>query len=61
MVDGTGAGQRPANVCNAFEASSEFATLVATLYGTAASDNERTEPFVNNFYLGAYGRNANSD
>jgi RHS repeat-associated protein len=48
------------NVCNAFEASSEFATLVSTLYGTAASDNERTEHFVNNFYLGAYGRNATS-
>ncbi len=46
------------NVCNAFEASSEFQTLVATLYGTAASDNERTEHFVNDFYLGAYGRNA---
>ena len=46
------------NVCNAFEASGEFQTLVATLYGTAASDNERTEHFVNDFYLGAYGRNA---
>jgi hypothetical protein len=29
------------NVCNAFEGSSEFITLVATLYGTTASDNER--------------------
>ena len=48
------------NVCNAFEASSEFQTLVATLYGTAASDNERTEHFFNDFYLGAYGRNATS-
>jgi RHS repeat-associated protein len=48
------------NVCNAFEASAEFQTLVATLYGTAASDNERTEHLVNNFYLGAYGRNATS-
>jgi RHS repeat-associated protein len=46
------------NVCNAFEASSEFQTLVATLYGTAASDNERTEHLVNNFYLGARGTNA---
>src|SRR4029078_3426596 len=46
------------NVCNAFEASGEFQTLVANLYGTAASDNERTEHFVNNFYLGAYGRSA---
>jgi hypothetical protein len=48
------------NVCNAFEASGEFQTLVATLYGTAASDNERTEHLVNNFYLGAYGRDATS-
>jgi RHS repeat-associated protein len=48
------------NVCNAFEGSSEFITLVTTLYGTAASDNERTEHLVNNFYLGAYGRNATS-
>ena len=47
-------------VCNAFEGSSEFITLVATLYGTAASDNERTEHLVNNFYLGAYGRIATS-
>jgi RHS repeat-associated protein len=48
------------NVCNAFEGSSEFVALVTTLYGTAASDNERTEHLVNNFYLGAYGRNATS-
>jgi RHS repeat-associated protein len=54
---GQAAGSR-ANVCNAFEASGEFQTLVATLYGTAASDNERTEHFVNDFYLGAYGRGA---
>jgi RHS repeat-associated protein len=47
-------------VCNAFEASSEFQTLVSTLYGTATSDNQRTEQFVNNFYLGAYGRPATS-
>jgi|GEM_PF-3688565 len=53
-------GSGRANVCNAFEGSSEFATLVATLYGTATSDNERTEHYVNNFYLGAYGRNATS-
>lgn len=46
------------NVCNGFEASGEFQTLVATLYGTAASDNERTEHFVNNFYLGATGQGA---
>ncbi len=42
-----------ANVCNAFEGSSEFITLVSTLYGTAASDNERTDHLVNNFYPGA--------
>jgi hypothetical protein len=42
------------NICTAFEVSSEFATLVSTLYGTAASDNERTDDFVNGFYLGAY-------
>jgi len=54
---GQAAGSR-VNVCNAFEVSGEFQTLVANLYGTAASDNERTEHFVNNFYLGAYGRNA---
>ncbi|MBC8030040.1 MAG: DUF4214 domain-containing protein [Pyrinomonadaceae bacterium] len=53
-------GSGRANVCNAFEGSSEFATLVATLYGTATSDNERTDHFVNSFYLGAYGRNATS-
>ncbi|HEY2974614.1 MAG TPA: DUF4214 domain-containing protein, partial [Pyrinomonadaceae bacterium] len=47
-----------ANVCNAFEGSSEFITLVSTLYGTAVSDNERTEHFVNDFYLGARGTNA---
>jgi RHS repeat-associated protein len=49
-----------ANVCNAFEASSEFQALVASLYGTATSDNQRTESFVNNFFLGADGRAANS-
>ena len=54
---GQAAGSR-VNVCNAFEASGEFQALVATLYGTASSDNERTEHIVNNFYLGAYGTNA---
>ena len=52
---GQAAGSR-VNVCNAFEASGEYLALVANLYGTAASDNERTEHFVNDFYLGAYGR-----
>jgi RHS repeat-associated protein len=51
-------GSGRANVCNAFEASGEFQTLVSTLYGAATSDNQRTEQFVNNFYLGAFGRNA---
>ncbi|HEV7684380.1 MAG TPA: BPSL0067 family protein [Pyrinomonadaceae bacterium] len=46
------------NVCNAFEGSAEFITLVSTLYGTSTSDNERTEHFVTNFYLGARGTNA---
>jgi len=55
---GQAAGSR-VNVCNAFEASSEFITLVGTLYGTVAwGDNDRTDHFVNNFYLGAFGRNA---
>src|SRR5438105_1462184 len=45
---------------NAFQASGEFSALTSTLYGSATSDNQRTESFVNNFYLGAYGRNATS-
>lgn len=56
------AGQVPtngrANVAMGFEVSSEFATLVSTLYGTATSDNQRTDQIVNNFYLGARGTNA---
>ena len=51
--------QNRINVLNGFEASGDFQTLVNTLYGTSTSDNERTEHFVNNFYLGAYGRFAN--
>jgi len=43
-------------VLNAFEASSEFQTLVNTLYGTATSDGQRTENFVTNFYQGALAR-----
>lgn len=42
-------------VCDAFQESPEFATLVSTLYGTALSDDERTETFINRFYLGATG------
>jgi hypothetical protein len=48
------------NVLNGFEASGEFQTLVSTLFGTAASDNERTEHFINNFYLAATGVSATS-
>jgi RHS repeat-associated protein len=54
------ATQSRARVCDAFETSSEFAALVSTLYGVAASDNERTEHFVNGFYLGALGRSASA-
>lgn len=43
-------------VCDDFQNSIEFDVLVTTLYGNAQSDNQRTEQFVNNFYLGAYGR-----
>lgn len=39
---------------NAFEASSEFATLANTLYGNSTSDGQRTENFVTNFYQGAF-------
>jgi RHS repeat-associated protein len=55
-----GGATNRSNVCDAFQASGEFQTLVANLYGTATSDDERTEHFVNNFYRGAYGRDANS-
>lgn len=34
--------------------------VLCRLYGTASSDDERTEHFVNNFYRGAYGRDATS-
>ena len=47
-----------AHICNGFEASGEFQTLVASLYGTATSDNQRTDQIVNNFYLAASGVNA---
>jgi RHS repeat-associated protein len=42
-------------VCDDFQNSIEFDALVTTLYGNATSDNQRTEQFVNNLYLGAYG------
>jgi RHS repeat-associated protein len=53
-----GGVQNRMNVLNAFEGSAEFQTLVSTVYGTASSDNERTEHFVNNFYLAVFGVNA---
>ncbi|MET0626523.1 MAG: DUF4214 domain-containing protein, partial [Pyrinomonadaceae bacterium] len=43
------------NVCDAFQESLEFATLVSTLYGEAASDDQRTDRFIHTFYLGATG------
>lgn len=42
-------------VCDDFQNSIEFDALVTTLYGDATSDDQRTEKFVNNLYLGAYG------
>jgi RHS repeat-associated protein len=48
------------HACNAFEGSAEFQAVVSTLYGSAPSDNDRTETFVHRFYLGAYGRAATS-
>ena len=53
-------GSGRANVCNAFEGSSEFQTLVSTLYGSASSDNQRAEDFVTKAYRGALGRDPNS-
>jgi RHS repeat-associated protein len=49
-------GSGRANVCNAFEASPEFQAVVSTLYGTATSDDQRTDAFIERFYIGAYGR-----
>jgi RHS repeat-associated protein len=42
-------------VCDDFQNSPEFDVLVTTLYGNAASDDERTDHFINNLYLGANG------
>lgn len=47
-------GGRP-HIVDGFEGSGEFVTLVNTLYGTATSDNERTDHIVRNFYLAATG------
>jgi len=55
-----GGVQNRINVLNGFEASGEFQTLVSTLYGTASNDNQRTEHFVDNFYLAALARHATS-
>jgi RHS repeat-associated protein len=42
-------------VCDDFQNSIEFDVLVTTLYGAASSDDERTDHFINNLYLGANG------
>jgi RHS repeat-associated protein len=55
-----GSLQNRINVLSAFEGSDEFHALVSTLYGSASSDNDRTEHFVNNFYLASLGRAATS-
>lgn len=55
-----GSVQNRINVLNGFEASGEFQTLVSTLYGSASSDNQRTENYVNKLYLAALGRDATS-
>lgn len=42
---------------NAFEICTEFATLAATIYRTAAGgENQRVEAFIRNFYYGAMQR-----
>lgn len=47
---------------NAFEVSTEFATLSATVYGTTAGgENHRVETFVRNFYYGALQREPTTD
>jgi RHS repeat-associated protein len=46
---------------NAFEVSTEFATLASTIYGTASGgENQRVEAFVRTFYLGALQRDPTS-
>ena len=52
--------QQRALVCNGFEQSGEFITLVNTLWGVSTGDNERVEHYIKNFYLGAYGREPNA-
>jgi RHS repeat-associated protein len=46
---------------NAFEQSSEFSSMVSTLYGIASGDNQRVENFVKWFYYGAYRREPTSN
>jgi hypothetical protein len=40
---------------NGFEASSEFQTLTAVLFGSATGDDQRTDQFINNLYLATTG------
>lgn len=47
-------------VCDAFQQSAEFSTLVSTLYGSAESDGQRRDRLIHVFHLGAYGMIANS-
>lgn len=49
-----GAANR-SNVGDAFQESPEFSALVATLYGEATSDDQRTDRFIHVFHLGATG------
>ena len=58
-VSNTQANGRGATL-NAFEVSTEFATLSSTLYGTATSDNQRVEHFIQTFYFGALQREPTS-
>lgn len=59
-VGNTQANGRGATL-NAFEVSSEFATVASTVYGTnSAGDNQRVEHFVAQFYLGALQRTPTS-
>jgi RHS repeat-associated protein len=50
-----GGATNRSNVCDGFQESAEFAVVVSTLYGTSGSDDERTDAFINKFYLAATG------
>lgn len=54
-----GAGNR-SNVCDALQESAEFAAVVSILYGAAGSDDERTDRFIQLFYLAATGAPASA-